>query len=235
MHLHVTCFMFLLCPMFTSPHPLRRRVGKQTSAAPELQLLEDLLGSVMSHNCLDTCLFRHLWRVHSITTNQIQAFSWTSSPVLAHFWPLFSACHSQGFGCRAARQRQMRWTMTRQNVDRQPWDVRENRQYLGPQTQGLRRRERRLFLNIVPLENTASLTRHLTPWHSPQTPRTSQTQTTRGKTLLFCHTSLHQKFPAPWSSKWTEKSQKPWNRAPRLTIFLTTVPQMAENAVHKWG
>ena len=35
---HETCFMFLLCRMFTSPHPLRRCVGKQTTAAPELQL-----------------------------------------------------------------------------------------------------------------------------------------------------------------------------------------------------
>ena len=41
--------------MFTSPHPLSRRVGKQTPAAAELQLLEDLLGSAMSRNC-DTCV-----------------------------------------------------------------------------------------------------------------------------------------------------------------------------------
>ena len=125
MHLHVTCFMFLLCPMFTSPHPLRRRVGKQTSAAPELQLLEDLLGSVMSHNCLDTCLFRHLWRVHSITTNQIQAFNWTSSPVLAHFWALFSACHSQGLAVAqhvkdrcAGRWRDRTWTDSREMCEK---------------------------------------------------------------------------------------------------------------------
>ena len=72
---HVTCFMFLLCRMFTTPHPLRRRVGKQTPAAPELQLFEDLLGSVKSRNCLGTCVSRNLWRVHSITTNQIQACS----------------------------------------------------------------------------------------------------------------------------------------------------------------
>ena len=35
---HETCFMFLLCRMFTSPHPLRRCVGKQTPAAPEVPL-----------------------------------------------------------------------------------------------------------------------------------------------------------------------------------------------------
>ena len=83
--------MFLPGRMFTSPHPLRRRVGEQTPAAPELQLLEDLLGSAITRNCLGTCLSRHLWRVHSITTNPMQAFSWTSSPVLAHFWALFAA------------------------------------------------------------------------------------------------------------------------------------------------
>ena len=71
---HVTCFMFLLCRMFTSPHPLRRRVGRQTPAAPEWQLLEELSGSAMSRNCL-TRVSRNLWRVHSITTNHIQAFS----------------------------------------------------------------------------------------------------------------------------------------------------------------
>ena len=32
-----------------------------------------------------------------------------------------------------------------QNVDRQPWDVRENGQCLGPQAQGARCRDRRLF------------------------------------------------------------------------------------------
>ena len=51
---HETCFMFLLGRMFTSPHPLRRCVGKQTPAAPEVQLHEDLLGSAMSRNCLGT-------------------------------------------------------------------------------------------------------------------------------------------------------------------------------------
>ena len=35
---HETCFMFLLCRMFTSRHPLRRCGGKQTPAAPEMQL-----------------------------------------------------------------------------------------------------------------------------------------------------------------------------------------------------
>ena len=53
-------FGFVLCRMFTSPHPLRRRVGKQTPAAAELQLLEDLLGSAMSRNCLGTCVSRNL-------------------------------------------------------------------------------------------------------------------------------------------------------------------------------
>ena len=49
--------------------------GKQTPAAPELHLLKDPLGSAISRNILCTCLSRHLWRVHSITTNPIQAFS----------------------------------------------------------------------------------------------------------------------------------------------------------------
>ena len=35
---HEMCFMFLLCRMFTSPHPLRRCVGKQKPAAPKVQL-----------------------------------------------------------------------------------------------------------------------------------------------------------------------------------------------------
>ena len=78
--------MFLLCRVFMSPHPLRRRVGKQTPAAPELQLPdvvwsdesffpdaraaqpsehEDLLWLVISRNCLGTCLSRNLRNVES--------------------------------------------------------------------------------------------------------------------------------------------------------------------------
>ena len=49
--------------------------GGQTPAAPESDLLEDLLGSAMSRHCLGTCVSRNLWRVHGSTTNHIQAFS----------------------------------------------------------------------------------------------------------------------------------------------------------------
>ena len=65
-------YVLVVALMFTSPHPLRRRAGKQTPAAPELQLFEDLSGSAISRNCFGTCLSRNLRRVHSIAT---QTFS----------------------------------------------------------------------------------------------------------------------------------------------------------------
>ena len=45
-------------------------------------------------------------------------------------------------------------------------------------------------------KNTSS-TRHLTPWHSPQTPTAPQKQTTRGKTLLFFDASRTKNFDPP--------------------------------------
>ena len=69
--------MFLLCRMFTSPHPLRRWFGKQTPAAPVRRVLlpparaanhqnmRICWGSAMSRYCLGTCLSRIIWRVHS--------------------------------------------------------------------------------------------------------------------------------------------------------------------------
>ena len=41
---------------------------------------------------------------------------------------------------------------------------------------------------------TRHSTRHLTPWRPPQTPTAPQRQTTRGKTLLFCHTCRTKNF-----------------------------------------
>ena len=54
-----------------------------------------------------------------------------------------------------------------------------------------------------------SLTRHLTPWHSPQTPTAPQRQTTRGKTLLFCDASRTKNFEHPEPQKWARRSHKP--------------------------
>ena len=58
-------------------------------------------------------------------------------------------------------------------------------------------------LRCVPLEDTAqktSLTRHLTPWHSPQT--------TRRKTLSFCDASRTKNFELPEAPKWARRSKK---------------------------
>ena len=94
--------------------------------------------------------------------------------------------------------------------------------------------------NIIPLKRhnakTRHSTRHLTPWHSPQTPTAPQRQTTRGKTLLFCNASrtkifdLPQPQNGPRSPKNHENESPPW-----LIIFSTTVPQMVENTVKNEG
>ena len=122
---HETCFMFLHCRMLTSPHPLRRRAGKQTPAAPELQLRDVVwsdqsffrmreqpnhentricwrqpcLASVSAHVCFaifGACMALPQTRP-SLQLNVDSVF-WR---ILGHF----SACHSQGCGCRAALQR----------------------------------------------------------------------------------------------------------------------------------
>ena len=67
----------------------------------------------------------------------------------------------------------------------------------------------RRFLRVAQKHHTAQrhsaktrhLTRHLTPWHSPQTPTAPHRQTTRGAIP-------NQKFRPPSTSKGAKKSQK---------------------------
>ena len=63
-----------------------------------------------------------------------------------------------------------------------------------------------------------SLSRHLTPWHSPQR------QTTRGKTMLFCDASWTKKIELP------EPVPKTLISSPLAHFFLPPVPQMVENS-----
>ena len=88
---------------------------------------------------------------------------------------------------------------------------------------------KRRFLRVAQKHHTAQrhsaktrhLTRHLTPWHSPQTPRAPQRQTTRGKTLLFCDTIPNQKFRASLNLKMGPGGPKNrGKRAPRLIFFV---------------
>ena len=73
-----------------------------------------------------------------------------------------------------------------------------------------------------------SLTRHLTPWHSPQTPTAPQRQTTRGKTLLFCDASRTKNFEPPEPQNGPGGPINP-DFDLLAHFFLTTVPQMVEN------
>ena len=81
-------------------------------------------------------------------------------------------------------------------------------------------------------KNTSLNTSFHTPWHAAQTLTAPQTQTTRGETLLFCHTSLHQKFRA-LNLKMGQEVPKTLKTGPLPHYFLTTVPQMVENTVQK--
>ena len=85
---------------------------------------------------------------------------------------------------------------------------------------------------IVPLKDTAQKrhsTRHLTPWHSPQTPTAPQRQTTRGENLLFCDASRTKHFDSPQPQNVPRKYQKTLKTGPGAHFFVFSVPQMFEN------
>ena len=65
---HVTCFMFLLCRIFTSLHPLRRRVGQADAscsriAAPQGSVGVSHVSQVSRHMCFSQSLAR-AWHYH---------------------------------------------------------------------------------------------------------------------------------------------------------------------------
>ena len=72
----------------------------------------------------------------------------------------------------------------------------------------------------------------MTPWHSPQTLTAPQTQT-RGKTLLFCHTSQNHQFRGPLNLKKWPRGPQNLENGPLASFFLKTLPQMIENTVQK--
>ena len=69
----------------------QRAVMRSASVRKRLQAS----GIELGRSSVQECMKAEQWPAKQ--TNHIQAFSLTSSPVLAHFLALFSACHSQGF------------------------------------------------------------------------------------------------------------------------------------------
>ena len=88
--------------------------------------------------------------------------------------------------------------------------------------------ERRRIVPLGTQRKNTSLTRRLTPWHSPQTPTASQRQTTRGKTLLFCDASRTNNFEPPEPQNGPGGPKNPDFRALRLIFFFNDVSQMVD-------
>ena len=80
---------------------------------------------------------------------------------------------------------------------------------------------------------TRQSTRHLTRWHSPQTPTAPQRQTRRGKTLLFSDASRTKNFEPSLNLNMGQEVTKTLKTSPLAHVFLTSVAQMVENTVLK--